>query len=90
MSLVPDNGIPLKDLQKYTGLKNNNAVNGILKRLFWIEVATNSERSVTIHSIVKDIVRDILKPDLNKCSTLVNYLSESHCHPARSPHCTGC
>ena len=72
MSLMPDSGIPLKDLQKYTGLKNNNAINNTLKRLFWLEVTTNSERIVTIHSIVRDIVREMLKPDINNCNTLVD------------------
>jgi len=72
MSLMPDSGIPLKDLQKYTGLKNNNAINNVLKRLFWLEVTTNSERIVTIHSIVRDIVREMLKPDINNCNTLVD------------------
>lgn len=71
MSLMPDSGISLKDLQRYTGLKNNNAINNILKRLFWLEVTTNSERIVTIHSIVRDIVREMLKPDINNCNTLV-------------------
>jgi dephospho-CoA kinase len=72
MSLVPASGITLRQLQKYAGLKNNNPVNCTLKPLFWVEIRDDVERTIAIHSIIRDIVLTELKPDMNNCQVLVD------------------
>lgn len=71
MSLVPSKGIPLNSLQMYADLKNNNVINLELKPLLWLEVGRDTNRTVTIHSIIRDIVIDKLKPDINNCKKFV-------------------
>lgn len=64
MSLMPDFGISLNQLQKYTGLTNNNPIYCKLKPLCWINI--DISKVVTIHSIIRDIVLEELKPDTEK------------------------
>lgn len=77
MSLMPVSGISVKFLPKFTGLKNNNALCCDLIPMGWLNVNEDTERTVTIHSIIKDIVIEKLKPNTENCMTLVNYIYEN-------------
>lgn len=80
MAIMPPEGIPLKALQEYSGLKNNNPIYCVLKPLFWLDIDNSSNRIVTIHSIIRDMVTEKLKPDTNNLFPLIEKLYENRAY----------
>lgn len=80
MSLMPVLGVPVKLLHELTGLKNNNAVYCDLMPMGWLNVNEDTDRTVTIHSIIRDIVIEKLKPDTEKCMITVDYIYKNITH----------
>ncbi len=80
MSLMPVLGVPVKLLHELTGLKNNNAVYCNLMPMGWLNINENTDRTITIHSIIRDIVIQKLKPDTENCMITVDYIYKNITH----------
>lgn len=73
LSLAPLEGLSLQELKKYTGLKNLNPINQLVKQSWIIKEGRNHFR---MHPLIQKVVYTSLKPDDSNTGNLYKILAQ--------------
>ncbi len=78
MCLIPLSGISKRSFKDFLMLKNANNINGLVTAS-WIST-DNTQRIISLHPVINEVLINTLLPDFNKCKVFLNSVLKNTAH----------
>ncbi|MGE5340022.1 MAG: tetratricopeptide repeat protein [Candidatus Omnitrophota bacterium] len=82
LSVLPSIYIPILWIAKWLNLTDNNDINALINK-GWLK--KDDEFRIYIHPVIQEVVKYKTKPDVQKCSALIDSLKRLYFEPRHNP-----